>query len=71
MFLLSAHNNFYIVISSYVEGHVQKIKSEFHVSGWFPGLWNLDVFRKIYCKDSLEIIFRQKKFPRAPCFLIF
>ena len=38
----------------------KKFKSKFHVSGWFPGLQNLDVFWKIYCKASLEMIFRQK-----------
>ena len=45
MFLLSAQNNFYIILSSYVEGHVKKkFKSAFHVVGWFPGLQNVDVF---------------------------
>ena len=43
MFLLSAQNNFDFILSSYVEGHVKKIKSKFHVFGWFPGLQNLDV----------------------------
>ena len=43
-FLLSAQDSFYIILSSYVEGHVKKIKSEFHVFGWFPGLQNLEVF---------------------------
>ena len=37
----------YIMLSSYVEGHVKKkIKSEFH--GWFPGLQYLGIFWKIY-----------------------
>ena len=32
-------------MSSYVEAHVKKkIKSKFHVFGWFPGLQNLHVF---------------------------
>ena len=45
MLLLNAQNNFYIILSLYVEGHVKKkIKSEFHVFGWFPGLQNLDAF---------------------------
>ena len=46
MFLLSAKHDFYILLSSYVEQHVQKkkIKSEFHVFSWFPRLQNLDVF---------------------------
>ena len=43
-FLLSAQDSFYIILSSYVEGHVKKIKSEFYVFGWFPGLQNLEVF---------------------------
>ena len=42
-FLLSAQDN-YIILSSYVEGHVEKIKSEFHVFGWFLGVQNLEVF---------------------------
>ena len=45
MFLLVAWNNFYIILSSYVERYVRKqLKSEFHVFGWFPDLQNLDVF---------------------------
>ena len=45
MFLLSAQSNFYIILSSYVEKNMQKkIKSEFHVFGWFPGFQNLDAF---------------------------
>ena len=45
MFPLSAQNNFCSVLSSYVEGHMQKISSlNFYVFGWFPGLQNLDVF---------------------------
>ena len=44
MFLLSVRNNFYIRLSSYVEEHVKKFMSEFHVFGWFPSLQNLDVF---------------------------
>ena len=69
MFLLSAQNNFYIILSSYVEGYVKKFKSEFHVFGWFLGLKNLDVFRKPFCGASLEIIFKQKQFHRASFFL--
>ena len=42
-FLLSAQDN-YIILSSYVEGHAKKIKSEFHVFGWFLGVQNLEVF---------------------------
>ena len=41
--LPSTQNNFYIILSSYVEGHVQKkFNFEFHFFGWFPGLQNLD-----------------------------
>ena len=43
MFQLSSQNNFYVIMSSYVEGQGKKFKSEFHVSAWFPGLRNLDV----------------------------
>ena len=43
-FLLSAQYSFYIILSSYVEGNAKKIKSEFHVFGWFPGLQILEVF---------------------------
>ena len=46
-FLLSAQDNFYIILSSYVERHVQKINSEYHVFGCFPGLQNLNVFLEI------------------------
>ena len=47
----------------------KKIKSEFHVFGWFLGLQNLDVFfGKIYCGASFEIIFRQKQFTTALVF---
>ena len=45
MFPLSAQNNFYIILSSYVEGYViKKFKSKLYVFGWFPGLQNLDIF---------------------------
>ena len=45
MFLLSAQNNFCIIMSSYVERHIQKnFKYKFHVFGWFPSLQNLHVF---------------------------
>ena len=60
-FLLSAQDN-YIILSSYVEGHVEKIKSEFHVFGWFLGVQNLEVFlenllcSKFYHRLPAEII---------------
>ena len=41
MFLLSAQNNFYIILSSYVDG-AKKIKSEIHVFNWKSGCF----FRK-------------------------
>ena len=45
MFLLSAQNNFHVILSSYVEEHVKnKLKSEFHVCSSFPGFENLVVF---------------------------
>ena len=43
-FLLSAQDSFYIILSSYVEGHATKIKSEFDVFVWFPDLQVLEVF---------------------------
>ena len=42
--MLSAQNNFYISLNSYVKGHVKKEKIKFEFHGWFPGLQNLDVF---------------------------
>ena len=57
MLLLSAQKNFYIILSSCVKGYV---KSEFYVFTWFPGLQNLYIFYKTYCRASSEIIFRQK-----------
>ena len=45
MFLLSARNNFYVIMSSYLEEHVKKkFKSKFHVFAWFSGLQILHVF---------------------------
>ena len=61
MFLLSAQNNFYIMLSSYVEEHVQKnsgLNSMSLVGCQASEIW---VFLwKTYCGTSLEIIFRQK-----------
>ena len=43
-----------------------KKRSKFNVFGWFPGHQNLHVFfLKIYCRESFEIIFRQKYFPKV------
>ena len=49
MFLLSAQNNFSIILYSYV--HLQKLKSEFHVFGWFPDLQYLDVFLETFLRS--------------------
>ena len=48
----------------------KKLKSEFHVFDWFHDLQILEVFLEIYCGASLETIFRQKYFPKNPCFFI-
>ena len=53
MFLVSAQNNFYIILSSYVKGY---LKSEFHVFSWFPCLQNLAIFWKTYCRANLETL---------------
>ena len=53
MFLVSAQNNFYIILSSYVKGYM---KSESHVFNWFPCLQNLDMFWKTYCRANLGIL---------------
>ena len=60
MFLLSAQNNIYVIMSSYVKGHAQKYLSlnfmslvGFEASKICMFLW------KIYCRIGFEIIFRQ------------
>ena len=61
MFLSSIQNNFYIVLSSYVEGHLQKNSIlNFMASVGFQAskIWML--FWKIYRGINIEIIFRQK-----------
>ena len=61
MFLLSAQNNFYIILSSYVEGHVQKYSSlNFMYSVGFQVSKIQMLFQKFFCGTSLEIIFRPK-----------
>ena len=56
MLLLSVQNNFYIILSTYVEGHVtKKIQSELYVFGLSPGLQNLDVF---YGKFTVEKVLK-------------
>ena len=61
MFLLSVQNDFYIILSSYVEGYMKKNSSLSFMS--LVGLkaskiWK--IFGKSYCGDSLQIIFRRK-----------
>ena len=55
MILLSVQDNFYTILSSTVEGRVQrKFKSEFHVLGWCPGLGNLNVLLEIFFLKSFS-----------------
>ena len=61
MFLLSAQNNFSIILSSYVEEHGQKNSSLNFMS--LVGFQASDIwmiFWKNFCGAILEIIFRQK-----------
>ena len=61
MFLLSAHNNFYIILRSYVEDHVKKNSSlNFMSMAGFQASKIWTFFWKTYCEDSLEIILRKK-----------
>ena len=67
MFLLSAQNNFYVILRSYLESYV---KSEFRkLSLNFVFLVGLQAFKilkficKIYFEASLQIIFRKKIIP--------
>ena len=54
MFPLSAQNNFYIILRSYVERHVKKkFKSKFHVFSWFPGLQHLHAFLGKYTAEQV------------------
>ena len=59
MFLLSAQNNFYIILSLYVEG-AKKIKSEIHVFNWksgcFSGKFTAELVAKSFSdgNDSLD-----------------
>ena len=53
MFLLSGQNNFYIILSSYPEGHVKGIQK-----GMLQASKISMDFCKIYCGASFEIIFR-------------
>ena len=72
MFLLSVQTNFYIILSSYIEGHVKQNSSlNFMSFVGFPASEIWTFFLKIYCRASFEIILRQKEFPKTSCFLIF
>ena len=72
MFLLGIQNNFYIILSSYVEGHVKKKQTnkqttlKFHVFSWFPGLQNLWVFLENLLWSKFWNHFQAEMFPRAP-----
>ena len=54
----------------YLERHLKKkkIKSEFHVFVWFPGLQNLDAFEKISYVGSFEIISSRNDFLQSSVF---
>ena len=68
MILLSVQDNFYTILSSTVEGRVQrKFKSEFHVLGWCPGLGNLNVLLEIFFLKS----FSDRNSSLEPRFFIF
>ena len=59
MFLLSVQNNFSIILSLYVEGHVKKNSSlNFTLFGWFPGLQNLNVFFFVVEKFTAEQVLK-------------
>ena len=58
---LSAQNNFYIILSSYVEGHVQKTSSLNLMSSVdFQACKIWMFFGRNFCGAILEIIFSQK-----------
>ena len=72
MVLLNGQNNFYVIMSSYVEGHMpKKIQDQIHVFSQLPGLQNMHVCWKIFCRSIFVIIFRRKQFLGSPYFLIF
>ena len=61
MFLLSARNNFYVIMSSYLEEHVKKISSlNFMSLLGFQASKSCMFFWKNYYRASFEIISRQK-----------
>ena len=61
MFLVSNQSNFYLIMSSYVEGHVEKsISLNFMSLVGFQTFKIYGFFWKTYCRARFEIIFRQK-----------
>ena len=72
IFLLRTQNNFYIIFSWYVEEYVKKNWSlNFMSLVGFQACKFWKFFWKICCGASLEIIFKQKYFPKALCFFYF
>ena len=68
MFLLSAQNNFYIVLGLYVEGHVKKIQVESYVFSWFPGLHIWTFFEKFTVEQVLKPFSGRKTSLKPPVF---
>ena len=67
MLLLSAWNDFYIILSSYVEGYVKKIsRLNFMPLVGFQASKIWKFLLKVYSEASLQIIFRKNFFPRTP-----
>ena len=61
MFLSSVQNNFYIILSSYVEGYTKNNSSlNFMSLVGFQASKVWKFFWKIYCETSLQIISRKK-----------
>ena len=64
MFLLSAQNNFYVILRSYLESYVKKNSSlNFVFLVGFQAFKILKFICKIYFEASLQIIFRKKIIP--------
>ena len=53
MFLLSSQNNFYMILSSYVETYVKKLKSEFQSSIGFQAYKIWILFEKFNAEEVL------------------
>ena len=69
MFLLSVQNNYIEFICR--SACAKKIKSQFHVPGWFQGLQNLVVFSKHLLQSKLNNYFQAEIIPWSPMFLDF